>query len=112
MPIEFDVSTAGGYIRSFTALHQHLKVRSKGKILELNVTVPQNRPVPKHLTIFMEARSLYIVAFRAAATIVVLDLGYHLKTGHALSLQNRPTEAPPRTKICCTLPAIVPAMFF
>jgi len=29
--------------------------------------------------------------------VIVIDLGYHLKTGHTLSVQNRPTGDWPKT---------------
>jgi hypothetical protein len=61
MPVvDFDLATAGGYVRSFSSLHSALASRVPGRVVELNVALPGGS-----LNLFLEASSLYLVAIRA-----------------------------------------------
>ena len=69
--IAFDLTTAGGYVKSFAELHQVVASRATGHIVELEVALAGGS-----VRVFLEAASLYLVAVRAAnGDILVLDGG-------------------------------------
>ena len=69
--VDLDLATPGGYVRSFSDLHQALGERAKGRVIEVKVALPGGS-----LNLFLEPASLYLVAVRANnGDIQVLDGG-------------------------------------
>jgi len=69
--IDFDLTTPGGYVRSFPAFHQAVSGRASGRVVEFKVALAGGT-----LNLFLETASLYLVAVRAAnGDVLVLDGG-------------------------------------
>ena len=71
MPVDFDLADSGGYIRSFAALHDAIRARTAGSVVELRIALPGGS-----LGAFLELSTLYLVAVRGASgNVLVLDGG-------------------------------------